>query len=143
MNGLTPRPSAQSARFFRSSFSGLPSPLRLALTLRIGCDSMRKDVVLGGDPAQRHAGLNLPDVPRTDLRAFSTGRAAPDVFAFDVGQAEGSLADELAHAELSDPVPRADRIAQSALVAGFESVTAARLDGVDDLFEGRYCLHRS
>ncbi len=101
----------------------------------------REDVVFGGDPAQRDAGFDLPDVARTDLRAFSARGAAPDIFAFDVGQAEGRLAHDLAHAELSDPVPRTHGVAQPALVAGLERVAAARLDGVDDLFERGYCLH--
>ena len=101
-----------------------------------GRDGIGKNVVFRGDPAQGHSGLDLIDPPRAALRAFSAGRAAPDVFAFDLGQAEGRLPDDLAHAEAPDPVPRADGIAQSALIAGFESFAAVRLDGVDDFFKG-------
>ena len=54
---------------------------------------------------------------------------------------EDRLADELAHAEVPDPVPRADGVAHAALVAVFKRITAARLDGVDDFLEGGYRLH--
>jgi len=76
------------------------------------------------------------------LGAFSARRAQPHLFIFDLGETEGRLPDELAHAEGSHPVPGANRVAHSALIAELESVSAVLFDDVYDLFEGGYSFHR-
>jgi hypothetical protein len=80
-------------------------------------------------------------VPGALLGAPSAGRTTPDIFTFYLGQTERGLADELAHAEGSNLVPRANHIAQSALEAPFEGVSTARFDDIDDLFVGGYRFH--
>jgi hypothetical protein len=99
------------------------------------------DLVLGRDSSERNTGFDLFHVPGALLGASSTGRAPPDVFALDIGQPEGRFPDELSHAERPDPVPRADRVAQSALEASLEGLSAARLDDLDDLFVRGYSFH--
>jgi hypothetical protein len=75
------------------------------------------------------------------LGASSASRAKPHVLTFNVRHTEGRLSDQLAHAEGSNPVPRANHIAQSALKAPFEGFPTARFDDIDDLFVVSYILH--
>jgi hypothetical protein len=75
------------------------------------------------------------------LRALAAGGASPDLFVFHFGQTERRLPDQFPHAEAAHPVPGADRVAHSALVAVFEALSAFILDDIDDLFEVGYILH--
>jgi hypothetical protein len=75
------------------------------------------------------------------LRTLAAGGAAPDIFTLYLGQTVGGLADQLAHAELSDPVPRADRIAAAALIAVFEGVSALLFYEVNYFLEGGDSFH--
>jgi hypothetical protein len=75
------------------------------------------------------------------LGASSAGRATPHVFIFYLSQTEGRLSDYLAYTEGSNPVPRANRIAQSALIAQFEGVSAVILYDIYDLLGGGYNFH--
>ena len=56
-------------------------------------------------------------------------------------QTEGSLTDQLAHTELSHPVPGTDRIALSALVAELDGVSAFLFYLIYYFFEGGYSFH--
>jgi len=85
--------------------------------------------------------LYLLDVSGAVLRASSAGRATPYIFAFNIRHTESRLPDELAHTEISHPIPRTDHIAQSALKASLEGIPTARLDDIHDLFEIGYILH--
>ena len=75
------------------------------------------------------------------MRAFPTGGAAPDLFVFYLSQTEGSLPDQLAHTEVSNPVPGTDRIAHSALVAVFEVFATLVFYDVYDFLILGYVLH--
>jgi hypothetical protein len=75
------------------------------------------------------------------LRASSAGRATPDIFTFYLRQTERGLADYLANAELSDPVPRTNSIAQSALKAIPEGFSTGLFYLFYYLFEGGDCFH--
>jgi hypothetical protein len=75
------------------------------------------------------------------LRASAARRAAPDILAFYFRQSEGGLADNFANAELSHPVPRANRVAQSALKTILEGFSARLLYLNHYLFKGRNCFH--
>jgi hypothetical protein len=52
-----------------------------------------------------------------------------------------SFLNDLAHAELTHPVPRADGVAQSTLKAKPEGFPASFLDLFDYLFKGGDCFH--
>jgi hypothetical protein len=69
------------------------------------------------------------------LRTSSTGGATPDIIALYIGQTECGLPHDLAHTEVSDPVPGTNRIAQTALKAPFKGVSTTGLDFVNYLFE--------
>jgi hypothetical protein len=73
--------------------------------------------------------------------AIPAGRTAPYVFAVYLGQTERGLPDYLANAELPDPVPRTNRITQSALKAQLENFSTGLFYLVDNLYEGGYSLH--
>jgi len=79
--------------------------------------------------------------PGATLRASSAGCTTPDVFTFYLSQTERGLPDYLANAELSDPVPRTNRIAQSALKAIPEGFSTGFFYLFYYLFEGGDCFH--
>lgn len=80
---------------------------------------------------------------RAALGALPAGGATPDLFLLYLSQTEGSLADQLAHTELSHPVPGTDGIALAALIAEFDGVSAFLSYLIDDLFKGSYGFHDS
>ena len=100
VKGFTPRPSAQSA-LVSVLVEGVALGAQACADGAVGLDRRREHVVFRGDPAQRHLSIDLLDVARAALRALAAGGAAPDVLPLDLGQAEGGLPDQLAHAELS------------------------------------------
>jgi hypothetical protein len=71
----------------------------------------------------------------------STGRATPYFFTVYLGQTKGCFPDYLANAELPDPVPRTNRIAQSALKAEPEGISTSLYYFIDYFFEGGDCFH--
>jgi hypothetical protein len=75
------------------------------------------------------------------LRASAASGAAPYLFVFYFCHAECSLPDQLAHAEGSHPVPWANRIAQSALIAVLEGFSSIHSNAIRDLFKIGYVLH--
>jgi hypothetical protein len=83
----------------------------------------------------------LFDTSRAALWTSSAGRAKPDIFAFYLGQTERGLPDYFSNAELPDPVPRTNRIAQSALKAISEGFSASLFYLFYYLFKGGDCFH--
>ena len=83
-----------------------------------------EDTVTGSHPAKRDHVVDLLHVPGAPLGALPAGGAAPDLLLLYLTEAEGGLPDQLAHAELPYPVPGADRIALSALVAELDGLSA-------------------
>jgi hypothetical protein len=83
----------------------------------------------------------LPHIPGALLRASTARGAPPDIFALDFGQAKSGFADDLAHAELPDLVPGAHCIAQAALKAPLEVISAACLDYLNDFLVWGYSFH--
>jgi hypothetical protein len=79
--------------------------------------------------------------PGATLGTSSAGCAAPDVFTFNFSQTECGLPDDLANAELSDPVPWTNSIAQSALKAKPEGFSTSLFDLLYHFFEGSDCFH--
>ena len=104
-------------------------------------DGRRKDAVLRRDLSQRHPAFDDLHSARALLRTFSAGRAEPHLFIFYLRETEGGLPDDFADAEASDPVPRANRVAQSALIAVFEGISALLLDAICYFFVVGYILH--
>ena len=117
--GLAPTsPSAQASRLARSSPSGLPSVAsEAAAAVRTAATESGNTPYFVAMRRSDDADLDLPDAPGALRRAHAAGRAAPHLVELDLGQAEGGLADDLADAEVADPVPRADDVALAALVA--------------------------
>jgi hypothetical protein len=75
------------------------------------------------------------------LRTSSAGGASPYILTLYLGKAEGRLADDFSNTELSDPVPGANRIAQSTLKAKPEGLAASLFYFIDNFFEGSDCFH--
>jgi hypothetical protein len=100
-----------------------------------------ENIEFGGQPAIGHTDFQDAYPPGTPLRTPSAGGASPYLFVFHFGQPEGGLPDQFTHTEVANPVPGADRIAQSALIAVFEGFSALVLNDIDDLFEVGNILH--
>jgi hypothetical protein len=100
-------------------------------------------VVFRGNPAQCDPGFYLIDPSRAALGTGSAGGAAPHLFLFYLGQAEGALSDQLAHAEVPNPVPGTDNITHPALVAELERIAAVLFNDIYYFFKGGYGLHVS
>jgi hypothetical protein len=75
------------------------------------------------------------------LRTSAACGASPYFFRLDFCQTEGGLAYQFTHAERPDPVPWANSVAQSTLIAVFEGFTAISPDSIHDLFEIGYIFH--
>jgi hypothetical protein len=75
------------------------------------------------------------------LRASSASRTKPHLFTFNVRHTKGGLSHQLAHAEVPNPVPRTNHVAQPALKTPLEGVSTARLDDIDNLFVVGYSFH--
>jgi hypothetical protein len=99
--------------------------------------------VLRGNPAQGDPSFDLFDSPWAALGAGSAGGAAPDLLVLDLGQSERSLPDDLPHTEGPNTIPRADNVAQAALVAQLERVASLGFDDLNDVFERGYSFHFS
>ncbi len=99
------------------------------------------DVIVGCQPTDGDPERDLIDAAGAPFGAVAAGGAAPDVFALDLGQAKGGLADDLPNAEASDFVPRAHDVAFSALKAETIRVSARRLDLVEHFYEGSDRFH--
>jgi hypothetical protein len=69
------------------------------------------------------------------LHTVAAGGTEPDIFGFKRHHAEFSLIDDPANVKFSDPVPWADRIAFSALIAEFVRFSAGFFDAVDHYFK--------
>jgi hypothetical protein len=101
----------------------------------------RKNIIFCGKLTQGHPGFNLVYSPGTSLDAGFTGRATPHLFLVYLGQPKSRLADELAHTELPNPVPRANSITQPALVAVLERIATVLFDDLNYFFFGGYGFH--
>jgi len=78
---------------------------------------------------------------RATLGTPSAGRTTPYIFTVYLSQTKRGLPDYLANAELSDPVPRTNSIAQSALKAKPEGVSTSLFYLMYYFFEGGDCFH--
>jgi hypothetical protein len=86
----------------------------------------RKNSVFSSHPAQGYHVVYLFHIPGASLWAFSAGSATPHFFTFNLSHPERSFPDELAHAKGPYPVPGANSIAFSALIAEFDGGPALR-----------------
>jgi hypothetical protein len=70
------------------------------------------------------------------LNAITAGGTEPQVFGFERNHAEFCLIDDSANKKFSDTIPRARRIAFSALIAKFIGFSTRLFDAIDDHFKG-------
>jgi hypothetical protein len=75
------------------------------------------------------------------LRTVAAGGASPYILAIYLGQTEAGLSNDLADTERSHPVPGANRIAFSALIAKPEGIATGFLYLRNYFFEGGYRFH--